>query len=139
MTESERGSAVVEFAVLGTLVFGVLVHAIVLFGVLHRAALATSAAAREFGRAVVTADSEPEASMRGALVTDQAAQNHGLASGSLRTWIEGRRERGELLTVHVATDVAVLRIPFVGAVFPSVSVPVEASHVVQIDRYRSRP
>jgi hypothetical protein len=39
--------------------------------------------------------------------------------------------------VHVRTEVAVFRIPFLGDVFPSVSVPVEATHVVQIDRYRS--
>ena len=47
------GSSIVEFAILGTLVFGVLVQAVVLFGVLHRATLATSVAAREYGRAVV--------------------------------------------------------------------------------------
>ncbi len=35
--DRERGSAIVEFALLGSLVFGVLVQAIVLFGVLHRA------------------------------------------------------------------------------------------------------
>src|SRR6185312_5183134 len=106
--ERERGSAIIEFSVLGTLIFGVLIHAVVLFGVLHRATLATSAAAREYGRAVVIADSEDEAAAR-----------------------------GELLRVRVQTDVAVLRIPFVGEVWPSLSVPVEATHVVQLDRYRS--
>jgi hypothetical protein len=129
----------VEFALLGSLVFGVLVQAIVLFGVLHRATLATSAAAREYGRAVVVADSADEASTRGALVVEQAARNHGLASGSLRASVEGRRARGELLTVHVRTDVPVLRIPFIGPVWSSVSIPVEAAHAVMIDRYRSAP
>jgi hypothetical protein len=43
------------------------------------------------------------------------------------------------MTVHVRTDVPLLRIPLVGAVWPSVAVPVEATHAVQIDRYRSRP
>jgi hypothetical protein len=51
--------------------------------------------------------------------------------------VEGVRRRGELLRVRVQTDVAVLRIPFVGEVWPSLSVPVEATHVVQLDRYRS--
>jgi hypothetical protein len=139
MTGPERGSAVIEFAVLGTLVFGVLIHALVLFGSLHRATLATSAAAREYGRAVVTADSAPEASMRGAVVVEQAARNHGLAPGSVRAWVEGPRERGAVLTVHATTDVPVLRIPFIGAVLPGVAVPVEARHAVQIDRYRSAP
>ncbi len=139
MNGRERGSAIVEFALLGSLVFGVLVQAIVMFGTLHRATLATSAAAREYGRAVVVADSVDEASTRGALVVEQAARNHGLASGSLRASVEGTRARGELLTVHVRTDVPVLHIPFIGAVWSSVSIPVEATHVVMIDRYRSEP
>jgi hypothetical protein len=135
--ERERGSAIIEFSVLGTLIFGVLIHAVVLFGVLHRATLATSAAAREYGRAVVIADSEEEAAARGALVVEQAGRNHGLPPGALHASVEGVRRRGELLRVWVQTDVAVLRIPFVGEVWPSLSVPVEATHVVQLDRYRS--
>ncbi len=137
MTDRERGSSIVEFAILGTLVFGVLVQAVVLFGVLHRATLATSAAAREYGRAVVVADSEAEALTRGALVVEQATRNHGLPSGSLEATVEGQRVRGQLLRVRVRTDVAVFRIPFLGDVLPSVSVPVEATHAVQLDRYRS--
>jgi hypothetical protein len=135
----DRGSAIIEMALLGTLIFGVLVQAIVLFGVLHRATLATSAAAREYGRAIVVADSEHDAMTRGDLVVEQAARNHGLPSGSLHTTVEGTRARGELLRVHVRTEVAIFRIPFLGDVFSSVSVPVEATHVVQIDRYRSEP
>jgi hypothetical protein len=137
MIGDERGSAVVEFAVLGTLVFGVLVQAVVLFGVLHRATLATSAAAREYGRAVVLADTETDAAARGASVVEEATRNHGLPAGSLRASVDGVRGRGAVLKVHVRTDVPILRIPFVGAVWPSLAVPVEASHAVAIDRYRS--
>jgi hypothetical protein len=123
--------------VLGTLIFGVLVHAVVLFGTLHRSTLATSAAAREYGRAVVVAESADEAAGRGVLVVEQAARNHGLPPGALRATATGERRRGELLRVTVRTDVPVLRIPFVGAVWPSLAVPVEATHVVRLDRYRS--
>jgi hypothetical protein len=137
VTNRERGSSIVEFAVLGSLIFGALVQAVVLFGVLHRATLATSAAAREYGRAIVVADSPETAARRGALVVEQAAHNHGLATGSLRATVEGKRVRGELLEVHVSTDVAVFRIPFLGDVVPSISIPVEATHAVQLDRYRS--
>ena len=135
----ERGSSIVEFTLLGTLVFGVLVQAVVLFGVLHRATLATSAAAREYGRVVVLADSPDDAMRRGALVVEQAGRNHGLGPGALQASLEGRPARGELLRVRVRTEVAVFRIPFLGDVLPSVSVPVEATHVVQVDRYRSGP
>jgi hypothetical protein len=138
LNRPERGSAIVEFALLGSLVFGVLVQAVVLFGVLHRATLAASAASIEAdARAIVVADSSEQAAARGALVVEQAARNHGLPSGSLHATVEGRRTRGGLLQVHVRTDVAIFRIPFLGDVAPSVSVPVEATHAVQIDRYRS--
>jgi len=137
MSERQRGSAIVEFALLGSLIFGVLVQAVVLFGVLHRATLATSAAAREYGRAIVVADSADEATQRGALVVEQATRNHGLPDGTLHATVDGQRVRGELLRVHVRTEVPIFRIPFVGDVWPSVSVPVEATHAVQIDRYRS--
>ena len=135
----ERGSAVVEFAVLGTLIFGVLVQMVVLFGGLHRATLATSAAAREYGRAVVLADSESDAARRGELVVEQTAVNHGLAPDALRASVAGRRARGELLRVSVRTDVPVVQLPFLGAVWPTLSIPVEATQAVQIDRFRSGP
>jgi hypothetical protein len=137
VSDRERGSSIIEFAILGTLIFGVLIHAVVLFGVLHRATLATSAAAREYGRAIVVADSAAEASARGALVVEQAGRNHGLPPLALHASVDGERRRGELLRVRVRADVPVLRIPFVGAVWPSFAVPVEATHVVQLDRYRS--
>jgi hypothetical protein len=134
---SERGSSIVEFSVLGVLGFGFLVQVVVLFGVLHRATLATSAAARELGRVVVLAESETDATRLGGVAVEQAAHNHGLSVGALRPSIEGRVARGERLRVTVRTDVAVLRLPFVGSLLPSLSVPVEATHVVQVDRYRS--
>ncbi|GEM_PF-1487962 len=133
----EHGSSIVEFAVLGTLVFGVLLQVVVLFGALHRATLATSAAARELGRTVVLADSGDDATRRGSVVVEQAARNHGLPGGALRPKVEGSLARGQVLRVTVATDVPLVRVPFIGEVWPSLSVPVEATHVVRVDRYRS--
>ena len=137
--DRERGSAVVEFAVLGIVLLGVLVEVIVLFGTLQRATLATSAAAREVGRAVVLADSLDDAAQRSAIVIDQAAANHGLAPESLDASVDGELVRGSRLRVTVATEVPLVRIPFIGPVWPSLSVPVESTHVVQVDRYRSFP
>jgi len=125
--------------VLGTLIFGVLVQAVVLFGTLHRATLATSAAAREYGRAIVLTDSGADAQRRPTLVVAQAARNHGLPPESLHATVTGRRARGELLQVRVATAVPVVQVPFLGAVLPAVAIRVEAVHVVQVDRYRRAP
>jgi hypothetical protein len=137
VTRREHGSAVVEVAVLGSLVFGVLLHVLVVFGTLHRAALATSAAAREYGRAIVVADSEPEAARRGALVVAAAARNHGLTDDALHASVVGLRRRGAVLVVRVRTEVPVASFPFLGAVVPGLTVPVEATHAVRIDPYRS--
>lgn len=136
MSRDEGGTAIVELAVLGSLIFGLLVHAVVLFGVLHRATLATSAAAREYGRAVALADSEADAVSRGRVVVAEAARNHGLEPDALVATVEGRRGRGEVLVVRVRTSVPVARLPFVGAVWPALAVPVESTHAVQVDRYR---
>jgi hypothetical protein len=137
VTRSERGSAIVEVAVLGSLVFGVLIHVLVVFGALHRATLATSAAAREYGRAIVIADTEPEAARRGAIVVAATAHNHGLADDALHASAVGLRRRGAVLVVRVRTEVPIASIPFIGSVVPGLTVPVEATHAVRIDRYRS--
>ena len=137
MSRSERGNAVVEMAVLGSLIFGVLIHVIVLFGSVHRATLATSAAAREYGRAIVLADSEADATRQGSAAVELVGRNHGLAAGALEPGVAGVRRRGDVLVVRVRTEVPVAQIPFLGAVVPGLTIPVEATHAVRIDRYRS--
>ncbi len=134
---NERGSAVVEMAVLGSLVFGVLLHVVVVFGELHRATLATSAAAREYGRAIVVADGEAEASARGSAAVETIGRNHGMAAGALEPAVSGLRNRGAVLTVRVRTQVPVVSIPFLGSLVPGLVVPVEAMHAVRLDQYRS--
>ena len=133
----EEGTAIVEMAILGSLIFGVLIHVLVVFGSLHRATLATSAAAREYGRAIVVADSESEAAQRGDAAVELAGRNHGLGPGALHASFGGLRRRGEVLVVRVRTEVPIANIPFIGSVWPGLSVPVEATHAVRIDRYRS--
>ena len=119
--------------------FGVLVQAIVLFGVLHRATLATSAAAVSTGGRSSSPTRTGEAAARGSLVVEQAARNHGLPAGALHATVDGGAPAASCSSVHVRTEVPVFRLPFVGSVWPSVSVPVEATHAVRIDRYRSGP
>ena len=136
-TRGEHGSALIELAILGSLIFGVLIHVILIFGALHRATLATSAAAREYGRAIVVSDSEAEAARRGDGAVELAGRNHGLAPRALHTSLAGIRRRGAVLMVRVRTEVPVASIPFLGSVLPHLTVPVEATHAVRIDRYRS--
>lgn len=135
----EDGNAIVELAILGLAVFGILVHTVVLFGSLHRATLATSAAAREVGRAVVLADGVDDANRRAARAVAVAERNHGLPAGSLTVDVNGARVRNGTLRITVRTRVDVARIPFLGSVWSGATVPVEATHTARIDRYRSKP
>jgi len=137
VTRDQRGSAIVETAVLGSLVFGVLIHVLVVFGALHRATLATSAAAREFGRTIVVADSEADAAQRGRIAVQLVARNHGLAPDALHATVVGVRRRGAVLVVRVRTDVPVASVPFIGSVTDGLTVPVEATYAVRLDPYRS--
>jgi len=134
----EGGASIVEFAVLGTLVFGMLTQLVVLFGLVHRATLATTAAAREVGRAVAVAADDADLARRTLITLDAVTRNHGLAAGSLAVGVEGDRRRAATVRVRVRTTVEVVRIPFLGAV-PGPVIPVEATQLVRIDRYRSLP
>jgi len=134
---AEAGTATVEMAVLGSLIFGVLVHAIVLFGVIQRSMLAASAAAREVGRVVVLADTQPEAEQRAGRVLAQVAINHGLAVSDFDVALSGALMRGEKLRVTVRTSAPVASLPFIGSVWPTLSVPIEAVYVGRVDKFRS--
>ena len=137
--DSEDGSAVVETAVLGSLIFGLIIQSIVLFGALQRAALATSAASREVGRVVVLSLGDPEAAMRARYVVITAARDHGLGDNDLAVSVSGARTRGGFLRVEVRTNVRVFGIPLLERFIPSPSIPVVATHTVRLDKYASAP
>ena len=135
----EDGSAVVETAFLGSLIFGIIIQSIVLFGTLQRAALATSAASREVGRVVVLSLGDPEAAMRARYVVIAAARDHGLGDDDLAVSVTGARTRGGFLRVEVRTNVRVFGIPLLERFIPIPSIPVVATHTVRLDKYASAP
>jgi len=137
--DREDGSAVVETAFLGSLIFGMIIQSIVLFGALQRAALATSAASREVGRVVVLSLGDPEAAMRARYVVITAARDHGLGDDDLAVSVSGARTRGGFLRVEVRTNVRVFGIPLLERFIPSPSIPVVATHTVRLDKYASAP
>lgn len=136
---SEDGSAVVETAFLGSLIFGIIIQSIVLFGTLQRAALATSAASREVGRVVVLSQGDPEAAMRARYVVIAAARDHGIGDDDLAVSVTGARSRGGFLRVEVRTNVRVFGIPLLERFIPSPTIPVVATHTVRLDKYASAP
>ncbi|MBM6404368.1 pilus assembly protein [Phycicoccus sp. CSK15P-2] len=138
----ERGSAVVEFVSLGVLMLVPLVYLVMCLGRVQAGAFAVSQAARESGRAFVTADAGEDAAAR--------------AHSAARISFEDQRF-GDIGRVEIACDgspclrpggqvrtTATVRVPLplVPAFFADavpLTIPVSASHVSTVDRFRSLP
>ncbi len=138
----ERGSAVVEAVTLGVLLLVPLVYLVLMLARVQAGAFAVSQAAREAGRAYVTADSGEDAAARArAAAHISFLDQHVEDVGTLVLSCDGTpclRPGGRV----VAT--ATVRVPlplvpaFVGDVLP-LSVPVSATHVATVDRFRGLP
>ncbi|HEX2295196.1 MAG TPA: hypothetical protein VHN37_07805 [Actinomycetota bacterium] len=136
---NERGSALVETLLLGLLLLVPLIWTLGILADLHRAALATTAAAREagFDAARATTVSEAERAVDAAIAA--ALVDHGVDPSRARVeWTRSRLARGAPVEVTVSYSVPVLQAPFLGdAGGPGITV--NASHVARVDPYRSRP
>ncbi|HEX2058560.1 MAG TPA: hypothetical protein VHI71_09335 [Actinomycetota bacterium] len=136
---NERGAAVVETLLLALILLVPLVWALSVLADLHRAALATTAAAREAGFDAARATSPAEAERRVEAAIATALSNHGLDPARADVeWAAAGLERGAALQLRVSYDVPVVRAPFLGSV-SGPSIAVSAAHVARIDPYRSRP
>lgn len=136
----DKGSAVVEFVFLAVLLLVPLVYVLLAVFSVQRAAYAVTAAAREAGRAYVTATGpDPEAEARARRAAEVALADHGLRLADAgATFACDRRpclSPGGRLTVRIATRVP---LPFLGALPGApASVGVDAEHLAVVDRYRS--
>ena len=138
----ERGSAVVEFVVLAVLMLIPLVYLVMMLARVQAGSYAVSQAAREAGRAYVTAEAGDQAAGRAEAAARIAFLDHSFEeSGRLAIACDGipcLRPDG-----HVETT-ATVRVPlplvpsFVRHVVP-LSVPVSASHLSTVDRFRGLP
>ena len=135
----QRGAAMVETLLLGLILLVPLIWTLSVLSELHRAALATTAAAREAGFDAARAATPAEAGQRVEAAVAAAFANHGIDPARAEVvWTSARLERGGALELRVAYEVPVLWAPFLGSVSEP-SIPVTASHVVRVDPYRSRP
>jgi hypothetical protein len=139
VTRAEQGSAIVETAFLGALLFGIVAQVLVVVGQVQRSALATASAARDVGRAVTVSSTDPEAAWRVRAAVVTAARDHGLAEDALVARVTGMRGRGALMRVEVSTAVPLVDIPLLGPVLRRVAIPVTTAHTVRLDRYASAP
>ncbi len=135
----ERGSAVVEFVVLGVLLLVPLVYLVLVLARVQSGAFAVSQAAREAGRAFVTASTDEEAAPRAEAAARISFEDHDFAdTGRLTVACASDPCLGPDARVRTTATVSVplpLVPAFVRGSVP-LSVPVSATHVATVDRFR---
>jgi hypothetical protein len=132
---SERGSAIVEFQALGLVLLLPLVYVLLAVLDVQRATFAATQAAREAGRvAAVTAD-ERAARAAAALAFDD--QGLALDQDGLRFVCDGGcGTPGGSIRVTVDTVVPLPFLPPVLTDGANIRIPVRATHVAPVDRFR---
>ena len=142
MPRDEQGSAVVEFVVLAVLMLIPLIYLVMMMARLQAGSFAVSQAAREAGRAYVTADSGQIAPDRAQAAATIAFLDHSFeGSGRLTIACDGSpclRPDGRIETTATVRVPLPLLPAFVREVVP-MSVPVSASQVSTVDRFRGLP
>ena len=139
----ERGSALVEFVFLAVLVMVPLFYLVMTLSRLQAGAYAASTAAREAGRAYVTAGSDRDAEGRAHAAARVSFEDQGFRDdeAELTVGCDGSpclRPEGRV-RVSVRVMVPLPLIPsFARAVVP-LEVPVTATHLAVVDRFRGRP
>ena len=142
VVRDERGSAVVEFVVLAVLMLIPLAYLVMMLARVQAGSYAVSQAAREAGRAYVTAEAGDQAAGRAEAAARIAFLDHSFEeSGRLSIGCDGipcLRPDGRVETTASVRVPLPLVPSFVRDVIP-LSVPVTASHLSTVDRFRGLP
>ena len=138
----ELGSAVVEFVVLAVLMLIPLVYLVLTMARVQAASYAVSQAAREAGRAFVTAPTGELAAARAHAAARIAFLDHSLEdAGRLAVACDGTpclRPDGRVETT-ASVRVPLPLVPAFARHAVPLSVPVTASHLSTVDRFRGLP
>ncbi|WP_194398074.1 TadE family protein [Microbacterium atlanticum] len=139
--DDERGSAALEFILVGLLMLVPLVYLVVALGMIQGQSLGAEAAARHVARAVSTATGAADARQRADAVIDAVSEEYGLAGVDLALACapEGAScpRAGATLHVTVRTTVPLPLVPPVLGLDRIAAVPVEASAAHKVSRFWS--
>lgn len=138
MRTREKGQALIETLLLGLLMMIPLLWGLGILAELHRAALATSSAAREAGFELARSASMLDGGREADRAIARALIDHGMDPDDARVeWSMDQLERGAPVQVVVSFPVPVVAAPFIGSV-SGPSVWVHAKSVARVDLFRSR-
>lgn len=137
----DGGRAIIEFLAVGILVLVPVVYLIITLSRVQAAAFAASTASREAGRAFTTAPTEGSAYARAQAAAALTYEDFDVSTtGAVVVRCDGSpclRPEGEVEVVATVTVRLPLVPDFLTGALPSV-VPVSATHVATVDRFRGR-
>lgn len=139
--DPERGSAALEFIIVGLILLVPLVYLVVALGLIQGQSLGAEAGARHIARAVSTAADAADAGDRADLVLESVVREYGLDRDQVSLSLTCRPAGGECpragatLVVTLRTTVALPLVPPVLGLDRLASIPLEASAAQKVSRF----
>lgn len=145
LAADERGSAPLEFILVGMLLLVPLVYLIVVLGLIQEQALGTEAGARHIARAVSTATDADAARDRADVVLAAVVEEYGIDPGSVDISLAcvpsgaSCPAAGATLVVTLQARVALPLVPPILGLDRLATIPVEASAAQKVSRFWGEP
>jgi Flp pilus assembly protein TadG len=139
--DRERGSAALEFILVGMLLLVPLVYLIVSLGLIQGQSLGAEAGARHIARALSTAEDSDAAHRSAELILRSVVDEYALDPDAVAVSLECRPagaecpEAGATVVVTIRTRVALPLVPPVLGLDRLASIPLEASAVQKVSRF----
>lgn len=136
LRRGDSGNALIEFTYLAVLLMVPLVYVLTTVFQVQRAAFGVTEAARQAGRAYVTADSDAQGRARAQEAADLAMRDQIPGFGRAQVAVQsGGFTAGGTVQVNVRHEVV---LPILGGLFDRIRprIPVDATHVEVVDRFR---
>jgi hypothetical protein len=138
-SESDKGSASIEFIVVGVAIILPLIYIAITVLTLNAAQLASHQAAREGARAFVTSISNSSGNQRANIAASQAFADYGLSESDPEIAITCDHisclTPGGSVSIEVTTQVPLPFVPHWGSIKP-LTMPVTARATLLVDQYR---
>ncbi|MET0736160.1 MAG: TadE family protein [Microbacterium sp.] len=145
LSTDDRGSAALEFIVVGLLLLAPVVYLVVALGLIQGQALGAEAGARHVARAVSTASDVDDARLRADLVLASVVREYGLDDDAVSISLSCRPagaacpDAGATLTVTLRTAVSLPLVPPILGLDRIASIPIEASAAQKVSRLWGLP
>ena len=143
--DGERGSAALEFILVGLLLLVPTVYLVVTLGMIQGQALGAEAGARHVARAISTAEDVDDARRSAELVLQSVVRDYGMSADAVDLDLSCRPagaacpEAGATLVVTIRTTVALPLVPPVLGLDRLASVPIEATAAQKVSRLWGSP